>query len=34
MEGVLDLPAHAVVKTVTAKIMDGGAVRSVQTFTL
>jgi hypothetical protein len=34
MEGVLDLPARTVVKTVTAKIMDGGAVRSVQTFTL
>ena len=34
MEGVLDLPPRTVVKTVTAKIMDGTSVRSVQTFTL
>lgn len=34
MEGLLDLPARAVVKTVTAKIMDGAVVRSVKTFTL
>jgi hypothetical protein len=34
MEGVLDLPARTVVKTVTAKIMDGATTRSVQTFTL
>lgn len=34
MEGVLDLPAHTMVKTVTAKIIDGASVRSVQTFTL
>ncbi|MCJ7798261.1 MAG: hypothetical protein MUP33_00600 [Polaromonas sp.] len=34
MEGLLDLPARVVVKTVTAKIMDGVVVRSVKTFTL
>lgn len=34
MEGLLDLPARAVVKTVTAKVMDGAVVRSVKTFTL
>jgi hypothetical protein len=34
MEGVLDLPPQAVVKTVTAKVMEGAAVRSVQTFKL
>jgi hypothetical protein len=34
MEGVLDLPAHIRVKTVTAKIIDGASVRSIQTFTL
>lgn len=32
VEGVLDLPAQAVVKTVTAKVMEGATVRSVQTF--
>ena len=31
-EGVVDLPAQAVVKTVTAKLLQGSAVRSVQTF--
>ncbi|NIM41558.1 MAG: hypothetical protein GTN84_10685 [Hydrogenophaga sp.] len=31
-EGVVDLPAQAVVKTVTAKLLQGNAVRSVQTF--
>lgn len=31
-EGVVDLPAQAVVKTVTAKLLQGTAVRSVQTF--
>ena len=31
-EGVVDLPAQAVVKTVTAKLLQGRAVRSVQTF--
>jgi hypothetical protein len=34
MEGVLDVPARTVVKTVTAKIMDGATIRSVHTFTL
>ena len=32
VEGVLDLPAHAVVKTVTARVLEGASVRSVQTF--
>lgn len=32
VEGVLDLPPQAVVKTVTAKVMEGTVVRSVQTF--
>jgi hypothetical protein len=32
IEGVLDLPPQAVVETVTAKIMSGSAVRSVETF--
>lgn len=31
-EGVVDLPAQAIVKTVTAKLLQGSAVRSVQTF--
>lgn len=31
-EGVVDLPAQAVVKTVTAKLLQGNAVRSIQTF--
>lgn len=34
IEGVLDLPPQAVVKTVTAKITEGLATRSVQTFKL
>lgn len=34
VEGVLDLPPQAVVKTVTAKVMEGTSVRSVQTFRL
>lgn len=34
VEGVLDLPPQAVVKTVTAKVMEGTTVRSVQTFKL
>lgn len=34
IEGVLDLPAQAVVKTVTAKVVEGSVVRSVQTFSL
>lgn len=32
VEGVLDLPPQAVVKTVTAKLMEGTTVRSIQTF--
>ena len=32
VEGVLDLPPQAVVKTVTAKVTEGAIVRSVQTF--
>jgi hypothetical protein len=34
IEGVLDLPPLAVVKTVTAKVTEGTATRSVQTFKL
>ena len=34
IEGVLDLPLQAVVKTVTAKIVEGTATRSAQTFKL
>ena len=34
VEGVLDLPPQAVVKTVTAKIVEGTVTRSVQTFKL
>lgn len=34
VEGVLDLPPQAVVQTVTAKITEGSATRSVQTFKL
>ncbi|MDW5445080.1 DUF6776 family protein [Polaromonas sp. SM01] len=34
IEGVLDLPASAVVKTVTAKVLEGTAVRSVHTVKL
>ncbi len=32
VEGVLELPPATVVKTVTAKVMEGTAVRSVQSF--
>ena len=34
IEGVLDLPPQAMVKTVTAKVVEGTATRSVQTFKL
>lgn len=34
VEGVLDLPPQAVVKTVTARIVEGTVTRSVQTFKL
>jgi hypothetical protein len=34
VEGMLDLPPLTVVKTVTAKVFEGTAVRSVQTFKL
>ena len=34
IEGVLDLPPQAVVKTVTAKVVEGSATRSAQTFKL
>jgi hypothetical protein len=34
IEGVQDLPPLAVVKTVTAKVVEGAATRSVQTFKL
>ena len=34
IEGVLDLPPLAVVKTVTAKVVEGSTVRSVQTVKL
>ena len=34
IEGVLDLPPQAVVKTVTAKVVEGTATRSVHTFKL
>ena len=34
IEGVLDLPYQAVVKTVTAKVVEGTATRSAQTFKL
>lgn len=34
IEGVLDLPPQAVVQTVSAKVMEGTTVRSVQTFKL
>ena len=34
IEGVQDLPPTAVVKTVTAKVVEGSATRSVQTFKL
>ena len=34
IEGVFDLPPQVVVKTVTAKVVEGTSVRSVQTFKL
>jgi len=34
VEGLLDLPPEVVVKTVTAKVLEGASVRSVQTFRL
>ena len=34
VEGVLELPPQAVVQAVTAKILEGSATRSVQTFKL
>jgi hypothetical protein len=34
VEGVLDLPPQAVVQTVTAKVTEGSATRSAQTFKL
>ena len=34
MEGMVDVPAQAVVKNVTAKILQGSSVRSMQSFNL
>lgn len=34
IEGVLDLPPNAVVKTVTARVLDGATVRATQTMVL
>ena len=34
LEGVVDLPPQTVVKTVTAKVFEGSAVRAVQTVKL
>ena len=34
MQGVLDIPLQTVVKTVTAKVLEGANVRSVRTFRL
>jgi len=34
IEGVLNLPANAVVKTVTARVLDGASVRTTQTMVL
>lgn len=34
IEGMVDLPAHAVVKNVSAKVVDGAATRAVQTISL
>ena len=34
LEGVLDLPSHAVVKTVTARVLDGTTVRATQAMAL
>lgn len=33
MQGVINLPARAVVKTVTARLLEGSSVRAVQMFT-
>ncbi|WP_406623159.1 DUF6776 family protein [Acidovorax sp. SDU_ACID1] len=34
MQGVVNLPARAMVKTVTARLLEGSSVRAIQTFTL
>lgn len=34
MEGVIDLPPQTVVKTVTARVLEGGAARATQTMAL
>ena len=34
IEGVADLPAHTVVKTITARLLEGNSVRSSQTFSM
>lgn len=34
IEGILDLPPQAVVQTVTAKVLEGAVIRSVQSFKL
>ena len=34
LEGLLDLPPQAVVKTITAKVMQGDRVKTVQVFKL
>jgi hypothetical protein len=34
MEGVVEVPAQAVVENVTAKILQGNSVRSMQSFNL
>lgn len=34
LEGIVDVPPSAMVKNVTARVMQGGSVRSVQTFQL
>ena len=34
LEGVIDLPPNAVIKTVTARVLQGSTVRSMQTMTL
>ncbi len=34
MEGIVDVPTQAMVKNVTARVLQGGSVRSVQTFQL
>jgi len=34
LEGVVDVPAQAVVENVTAKILQGSSVRSMQSFNL